>query len=60
MQIPLVIILVAFAGLVWTVVIVKRKYGWLRTMYLLVPVMIVLGYVATHITGMSIVVHDPF
>ncbi len=60
MEIPLVIILLAFAGLVWTAVIVKKKYGWLKTTYLLVPVLLVLGYFAGHVTGISLVVHDAF
>lgn len=60
MEIPLVLVLMAFAGLVWTAAAVKKKYGWLKTMYLLVPVLLVFGYIATHITRISIVVHDLF
>lgn len=60
MEIPLVIVVFAFTSLVWVTVNVKKKYGWLGTVYLLIPVMLVLGYLAMHITGISIVVQDPF
>lgn len=60
MEIPIALVLMTFAGLVWVNVWVKKKYGWLKTMYLLVPELLVLGYIAIHITGISIVIRDPF